>query len=152
MQKTEFLIKSCSSNSQPEWLTLRTALWPDCSQEKHKQDMANFLKQSNRYAQFIAYDNQKTPVGFLEACLRQDYVNGTKSSPVAFIEGIYTVPNMRRHGVASLLMKAVETWAKEKGCIELASDALLENTISHNTHKALGFEETERVIYFRKVL
>ena len=32
------------------------------------------------------------------------------------------------------------------------SDALLENAESHHMHAGLGFEETERVVYFRKEL
>lgn len=152
MQKKDLLIKPCSEASQPEWLLLRVALWPDCPEEKHKQDMASFLKQPNRYSQFIAYDDDKKPIGFVEISLRQDYVVGTRTSPVAFVEGIYVVPQMRGQGIASLLMKEAEKWAKEKGCTELASDALLDNTASHDMHKALGFEETKRVVYFRKVL
>jgi aminoglycoside 6'-N-acetyltransferase I len=35
---------------------------------------------------------------------------------------------------------------------ELASDALLDNNGSHAMHEALGFTETERVVYFRKAL
>jgi aminoglycoside 6'-N-acetyltransferase I len=34
----------------------------------------------------------------------------------------------------------------------LASDALLDNGASHAMHRALGFEETERVVFFRKPL
>jgi aminoglycoside 6'-N-acetyltransferase I len=71
---------------------------------------------------------------------------------VAFIEGLYTFPHMRRLGIAGLLMQEAEKWAKAKGCTELASDALIDNHISHITHKALGFKETEHVVYFRKVL
>jgi aminoglycoside 6'-N-acetyltransferase I len=36
--------------------------------------------------------------------------------------------------------------------VELASDADIANAVSHATHRALGFQETERVVYFRKVL
>jgi aminoglycoside 6'-N-acetyltransferase I len=38
------------------------------------------------------------------------------------------------------------------GCTELASDALLDNQASHAMHEALGFAETERVVYFLKPL
>ncbi len=37
-----------------------------------------------------------------------------------------------------------------KGCREIASDTSPENTISQKVHQALGFEETERVIFYRK--
>ena len=42
--------------------------------------------------------------------------------------------------------------AHDAGWRELASDALLDNEISHSVHRALGFEETERVVFFRKRL
>jgi aminoglycoside 6'-N-acetyltransferase I len=44
----------------------------------------------------------------------------------------------------------VEAWGAASGCRELASDAALNNGASHSLHAALGFEETERVVFFRK--
>ena len=40
------------------------------------------------------------------------------------------------------------------GCFrpELASDAALSNTVSRAVHRRLGFDETERVIFFRRGL
>jgi aminoglycoside 6'-N-acetyltransferase I len=58
----------------------------------------------------------------------------------------------RRRGVARALTQAAEAWTRTKGCSELASDALLDNEVSHRMHNALGFEETERVVYFHKAL
>ena len=43
-------------------------------------------------------------------------------------------------------------WARHAGCREIASDAVLENSISHAVRRALGFEETERVVFFRRKL
>ncbi|MGH8854579.1 MAG: GNAT family N-acetyltransferase, partial [Telluria sp.] len=54
--------------------------------------------------------------------------------------------------IAALLVLAAEQWAREQGCTEMASDAMIDNTASHAMHLALGFEETERVVYFRKPL
>ena len=78
--------------------------------------------------------------------------NGTDTSPVAFLEGIYVEPRLRRKGIGAALVAAVCAWARRMGCRELASDALLENEGSHAVHRALGFEETERVVFFRKAL
>ena len=91
-------------------------------------------------------------VGFVEASKRVDYVNGTSSSPVAFLEGLYVVPASRRQGVARVLVESVVKWALAEGCSELASDSLLDNSAAHAAHRSLGFEETERVVYFRRVL
>ncbi len=87
-------------------------------------------------------------MGFVEASKRVDYVNGTSSSPVAFLEGLYVAPESRRKGVARALVDSVVEWASTWGCLELASDSLLNNTTAHAAHCALGFEETERVVYF----
>jgi aminoglycoside 6'-N-acetyltransferase I len=68
------------------------------------------------------------------------------------LEGIFVVPSARRDGFARKLVQEAERWALERGCTELASDAPLENTSSHAMHAALGFIETERAVFFRKVL
>jgi aminoglycoside 6'-N-acetyltransferase I len=100
----------------------------------------------------IASSMEGKTAGFVEAALRMDYVNGCVSSPVVFLEGIYVEPWARRQGAARSLVEAVETWGRTQGCSEFASDALLENSDSHSMHRGLGFEETERVVYFRKSL
>jgi aminoglycoside 6'-N-acetyltransferase I len=84
--------------------------------------------------------------------LRFDYVNGCSTSPVGFLEGLYVREAARRRGVARGLVAAVELWASERGCTELASDALLVNAQSQKAHRAIGFAETERVVFFRKPL
>ena len=91
-------------------------------------------------------------VGFAEARLRHDYVEGCQTSPVCFLEGIFVEPDWRRGGLASRLCEHVATWAREQGCSEFASNALLENAESHAFHEAIGFEETERLVYFRRAL
>lgn len=146
------MIEHCTSVEQPGWLEMRKALWPHCSVEEHLAEMAEHAAEPQRYAQFVAYSASRQPIGFAEASVRTDYVNGTETSPVAFLEGIYVTPEFRRKGIAASLVSAVSSWALTVGCRELASDALLENENSHSAHRALGFQETERVVYFRKAL
>lgn len=114
--------------------------------------MSSFLASPERFAQFVEYESSGAAIGFVEASLRHDYVNGTDSSPVAFLEGIYVIPRARRQGVAKALVAEVERWAAAAGCSEFASDAPLENAESHAMHAALGFTESERVVYFKKAL
>jgi len=145
-------ILPCTSAGQDGWLGFRQALWPDCLRDEHLAEMRSALELPDKYAQFLAYGADGRAAGFVEASLRTDYVNGTNSSPVAFLEGLYVAPAYRRQGVGRLLVAAVASWARERGCSELASDAPLDNAVSHAMHAALGFEETERVVYFRKPL
>jgi aminoglycoside 6'-N-acetyltransferase I len=146
------MVTACRTIDQSGWLSLRQQLWPHCTREEHLAEMASFLADRRRYVQFMEYDDAGTPLGLVEVALRTDYVNGADSSPVAFLEGIFVVPEARESGVARRLVAEAEHWAKFMGCKELASDALLENTSSHAMHAALGFVETERVVFFKKVL
>jgi len=146
------MIERCASTEQAGWLSLRQSLWPHCSRAEHLSEMSSFIASPARYAQFVAYSSPGQAVGLAEASVRADYVNGTDSSPVAFLEGLYVVPEARRKGIAASLVSAVSQWAHSVGHSELASDALLENETSHAVHRALGFHETERVVFFRRTL
>jgi aminoglycoside 6'-N-acetyltransferase I len=144
-------ITAATETDAKDWFALRRALWPEAPDSDHRADIVRILADPARYGAFIAKDGDSV-VGFAEASLRRDYVNGCATSPVGFLEGIYTAPARRQEGVARALAVAVEEWTREHGCTELASDALLDNVDSHRMHGALGFEETERVVGFRKVL
>ena len=58
----------------------------------------------------------------------------------------------RRRGYAKELLNACESWAKEKGCTEFASDCELENADSFRFHMAMDFAEANRIICFTKRL
>lgn len=135
-----------------DWAAMRQALWPKDIPGVHAADIAQLLAAPGDTINFIARADDHRPAGFAEAGLRHDYVNGTESSPVAFLEGIYVNPAFRRTGVARQLVEAVENWARQQGCGELASDTGTTNIPSQKLHNALGFTETQRVVYFRKLL
>lgn len=134
--------------TDPAWLSLRSRLWPDGSTPEHLRYMADAFARGH-FVRLASLPDGAT-VGFVEASRRLDYVNGTSTSPVAFLEGLYVEPFARRQGVARALVTEVERWAAAQGCGELASDSPIDNATAHATHRALGFEETERVVYFRR--
>jgi aminoglycoside 6'-N-acetyltransferase I len=143
-------IEKCSAEMLGPWTALRCALWPGADREAMAQEAPAMLMRSDLLV--LLAREEDAVLGFAEASVRHDYVNGCETSPAAFVEGIYVVPEHRRQGVAGALIAAIEQWAREQDLRELASDALLENTQSHAMHKALGFSEMERVVYFRKLL
>lgn len=144
-------IVPCSARVLPSWVELRHDLWPDTTHELHLVEARGLLLQPARYAQFLA-ENRGTAIGFVEASLRQDYVNGTQSSPVAFLEGLYVEPGARRKGAGKALVDAVLDWARKQGATELASDVGLANLLGQRVHRELGFHETERVVFYRRVI
>lgn len=100
---------------------------------------------------FIKYVDSKA-IGFAQCQLRTDYVEGTETSPVGYLEGMFIIEKYRHSGYAKELLRECEKWAKQKNCSEFASDCELDNNDSLYFHLAMGFEETNRIICFRKDL
>jgi aminoglycoside 6'-N-acetyltransferase I len=136
------------------WLAMRVALWPDASEDQLRLEVARYFVVHGEpllpHQVFVAERDGKI-VGILELSLRPN-ADGCDSSPVPFIEGWYVAPESRRRGVGGALVSAAEQWALDNGYSEMASDALLANVESERAHKALGFDEVERAIRFRKAL
>lgn len=125
-------------------------MWDAHSVEEMKEEFAELIR--SREAQvFVAY-MQEVPAGFAQCQLRHDYVEGTDSSPVGYLEGIFVKEGYRRQGCAGELLAACERWAKEQGCTEFASDCELSNRDSLRFHMHMGFAEANRVICFTKKL
>jgi aminoglycoside 6'-N-acetyltransferase I len=131
------------------WAELRAALWPEASGEEHAHDIDDVLR-SDRAHGFIA-EVGATPAGFAELAIR-DYANGCASRPVPFLEGIFVREQFRRRGIGDRLIAHVEEFVAARGFTEIGSDADIANGASHAAHRGWGFVETERVVYFRKVL
>ena len=100
---------------------------------------------------FLAY-RENVAVGFAQCQLRHDYVEGTSTSPVGYLEGIYVRAEDRHLGFASQLMESCEEWARSEGCTEFASDCEIDNADSLAFHLKLGFKEANRIICFAKQL
>ena len=143
-------VETCSVATLGQWVELRFALWPDEDHKIMAREAPGILARPDMLV--LLARAAGGVVGFAEASIRRDYVNGCETSPVAFVEGLYVTPDHRHGGVARALVAAVERWAKAQGLRELASDTMLDNEQSHAMHRALGFSETERVVYFRKAL
>ncbi len=132
-----------------EWLDLTLKLWPDESHEERQISLTKIL-QSPREAGFIVRTEDGQAIAFMNLSLRYDYVSGATQSPVAYVEGIYVKDEYRKQGVGKFLIQYAQKWGLENGCVELASDALLENTASYDFHTKVGFQEVERVVTFIK--
>jgi aminoglycoside 6'-N-acetyltransferase I len=52
----------------------------------------------------------------------------------------------------SHLIELAENWAHQQGLWEMASDCFLNNEVSLRAHLALGYEEGDRLVHFRKKL
>lgn len=144
------MIRKADKNDARILGQLAAQLWPHHSASEMEAEMTELLKLCDAAA-FLAYD-EETAVGFAQCSLRHDYVEGTDSSPVGYLEGIYVAENYRGKGTAKALLAACEHWAREQGCTEFASDCELDNTASLRFHLNVGFREANRIICFTKKL
>jgi aminoglycoside 6'-N-acetyltransferase I len=146
------IVERCTAEYLEACVCLRQALWPDETSEQHRRYAASLLNRTEDAVLYLAREKGGDVVAFAEATLRRDYVNGCSTSPVGFLEGVYVEPSYRDRGLARVLCEALADWAADLGCIEFASDVLLQNALGQRVHEALGFEETERVVFYTKRL
>ena len=132
------------------WLRMRRSLWPDADEASLRAEM-NTIVGDDSQAVFIAEDHDGQPLGFAEVSIHPHAV-GCQTHPVGYLEGWYVEAAHRRRGVGRALIAAAEVWVREKGCVEFASDTWLGSAASIAAHRQLGFEETERLVHFRKPL
>lgn len=144
------MIQKATINDAGLVAKLAIQMWEDNTIEGLTEDLAEIIA-SPESAVFLLYDGEKA-IGFAQCQLRHDYVEGTDSSPVGYLEGIFVEEAYRNKGYAKELLKQCEAWAKDMGCTEFASDCELENVGSLALHLKMGFEEANRVICFTKKL
>jgi len=148
---SSFKVLVLSQENIEAWCQLRNLLWPNHPINEHIKDGRKVIESNNLKSFLVRNDNGRF-IGFADASIRKDYVNGCEHSPVAYLEGIFILDEFRQLGLSSLLLNEVESWGKLKGCLELASDTSLDNHASKNMHKKLGFTPTETVVFFKKNL
>ena len=128
---------------------LAAELWPEHSPAEL---LAEFEQVSGAGGVLFLAMEGGIPVGFAQCQLRHDYVEGTDSSPVGYLEGIYVREAFRGRGTAGALLSACEDWARGRGCAEFASDCELGNAGSVAFHLGAGFTEANRIVCFTKRL
>jgi sugar/nucleoside kinase (ribokinase family)/GNAT superfamily N-acetyltransferase len=135
-----------------ELAALCTLLWPDGSFDDHKCEMDRKVRdgKSGSQAAIFVWEDSGSRRGFIEVGVRSHADGCDPIRPVGFIEGWYVRESNRGQGHGRHLMQAAETWARDQGCIELASDAPIDNLASQRAHAALGFQVVDRCVHFRK--
>jgi aminoglycoside 6'-N-acetyltransferase I len=131
------------------------ALWPSGSVEEHGTEVRSLVDGTARLtmpiAVLVADAQSDGVVGFVEVDLRSHADGCDPAQAVGFVEGWYVAEEYRRSGVGAQLI-AAEEWARGFGCVEMGSDAVIENEVSLRAHAALGYEVVDRCVHFRKKL
>ena len=134
------------------WAQLRSRLWPTASPEELRTEVAAHAAGGHTSMRLVllAWDDAN-PIGFAEISER-NIADGCGDAPVAYLEGWYVDPAHQRQGIGRRLLAQAEAWATAVGYTYLASDTEIGNTAGEHAHLAVGFQETGRVIQYRKRL
>ena len=144
------MIYKATKKDIPEIADMAVLLWDGSTAGELAIEFAETVCMEESAVFIAAKDNNS--IGFAQVQLRHDYVEGTYSSPVGYLEAIFVKEEYRKHGYARELLKQCEEWAMEKGCTEFASDCELTNDMSLAFHLSVGFTEANRIICFTKKL
>lgn len=129
---------------------LALLLWPGEDYDTMEREFTRYQEDSTAELFICEVDSQV--VGFAHVQLRYDYVEGTVSTPVGYLEDIYVKETYRKKGIARKLVAVCEDWARFMNASEFASDVELTNETSAHFHEQVGFEEVNRIICYAKKL
>jgi len=146
----QVIIKKAAVEDAKTVAGLAVKLWESHTIEQLAEEFRNYIGKSDCVLVLAVLDDR--PVGFAQCGLRNDYVEGTDTSPVGYLEGIFVEEDYRKNGLAKEMLDVCQKWAKEQGCTEFASDCELVNEDSLKFHLRMGFKEANRIICFTKKL
>lgn len=144
------MIRKAEINDVDIIANLAVLMWSSHSVKELIEEFLEIARQEE--AQFFLKYEGDTPIGFAQCQIRHDYVEGTDTCPVGYLEGIFIKEEHRHRGYAGELLSECERWAKEKGCREFASDCEIDNENSIRFHKSMNFMEVNRIVCFAKKL
>jgi len=142
------MIKEANLTDLNVLIELARKIWLD-STVKELNKLFTEVIRSNKEAIFVVLEVDEI-IGFAYFSIRHNYVEGTNSTPVGYLEGIYIMPRFRKLGFGRMLIDKGIDWAREKGCQQMGSDCELDNNNSIVFHKKSGFKEVNRIVCFVK--
>ena len=129
---------------------MRHELYGELSAQFHEAEM-ELIFSSKEATCFIGLRESGAAVAMLEVSLR-NFVDGCLGGPVGYIEGIYVTPLERKQGYAGELIEFATSWFRSKGCRDMEADAELANLIAQDFLTRAGFDETYRVVEYKRWL
>jgi aminoglycoside 6'-N-acetyltransferase I len=144
-------IRAATIADRVEYARLRQALWPDCKGARTALEMRELFSNPRKFGVIVIDCGDGRLGGFVELALR-DGVDGAAREITGYLEGWFVEKSLRGQGWGRKLITAAGRWARQRGMVELASDAECWNQAGAAAHQAVGFRESGRVIQFLKRL
>ena len=97
------MIKTATHADCKALAEMAVQMWSESSVAELESDFCEIIN-SNTYACFIKYSDN-LPIGFAKCSLRNDYVEGTSTSPVGYLEGVFISKEYRNKGYGTEAIK-----------------------------------------------
>ena len=131
-----------------EWIRMRGGLFGG-DPALHETEVEEILSRADEDGLGAFVDD--LPVGFAEVAVRA-WADGCETRPVGYLEAWFVAAEHRRTGIGRALIEAAAAWTRDRGLVEMGSDAEIDNDVSHAAHQATGFAEVGRIVqYARRV-
>ena len=144
-------VRLLESTDREDWIRLRRELWPHYDTAFVETESDDIASHPDRTPVFVAERPDGRLCGMVEVAIR-DAAIGCATNRVGYLEGWYVEPAWRDRGIGRALVERAEAWAREQGCVEMASDTTPRYPFSPAAHAALGYEVAKRKTHFRKSL
>jgi aminoglycoside 6'-N-acetyltransferase I len=149
-------IRQARRSDRNELAKMQSLLWPTAPADELLKELDDALSHRTPgtlpSVMLVSTDGEDALTGFLAAGLRSHADGCDPARAVGYVEGWFVHEKYRNQGVGKALLDSAEDWARAHGCLEMASDALIENEGSQRAHEAVGFEVVDRCVHFRKKL
>jgi aminoglycoside 6'-N-acetyltransferase I len=146
------MIRRALDSDRSELRRMIHALFPDIATSDLDAEVDEYLAADPAQKTILVAERADGMLAAFIEVGNRPYAEGCGSSPVAYVEAWYVDADVRGQGFGRALFRAGEDWARARGFTEIASDTLIENEVSIAAHKALGYEEVERIVCFRRSL
>ena len=111
---------------------------------------------ADRIRRIVSRDDQRFLVAVAEnrpvAWVHAAILEFIESEAFVIIGGLVVDRNYRRQGIARLLMRQVEDWARERGCFIIRLTSSSTRTGAHRFYEQLGYENIKMQYAFAKAL
>lgn len=120
-------------------------------QESNVESSRSFLKErmeKNEIIVFLARDNAGKPIGFANI---YPSFSSVSIAPIWILNDLYVAPDCRREGLASALISAVETNARQRGVIRLKLETAPDNLSAQAVYEKNGWERNSFLSFVKNV-